>query len=113
MVTTVSNMVSEAKQRVENLTVDQVSQELERGEALVVDLREPEERAQEGVIPGAVFAPRGMLEYWADPRAPTTARSSIPTDASSCTVLRGDDPPWPLTCSASWATRTWRTWTVA
>jgi rhodanese-related sulfurtransferase len=70
MVTTVSNMVSEAKQRVENLTVDQVSQELERGEALVVDLREPEERAQEGVIPGAVFAPRGMLEFWADPTSP-------------------------------------------
>jgi rhodanese-related sulfurtransferase len=67
MATTVSNMVSEAKQRVENLTVDQVSQELERGEALVVDLREPEERTQQGVIPGAVFAPRGMLEFWADP----------------------------------------------
>ena len=70
MVTTVSNMVSEAKQRVENLTVDQVSQELERGEALVVDLREPEERTQQGVIPGAVFAPRGMLEFWADPTSP-------------------------------------------
>jgi rhodanese-related sulfurtransferase len=70
MATTVSSMVSEAKQRVENLTVDQVSQELERGEALVVDLREPEERAQEGVIPGAVFAPRGMLEFWADPTSP-------------------------------------------
>ena len=70
MATTVSNMVSEAKQRVENLTVDQVSQELERGEALVVDLREPEERAQQGVISGAVFAPRGMLEFWADPTSP-------------------------------------------
>jgi rhodanese-related sulfurtransferase len=70
MATTVSNMVSEAKQRVENLTVDQVSQELERGEALVVDLREPEERTQQGVIPGAVFAPRGMLEFWADPTSP-------------------------------------------
>jgi rhodanese-related sulfurtransferase len=70
MTTTVSNLVSEAKQRVQNLTVDQVSQELERGEAFVVDLREPEERAQEGVISGAVFAPRGMLEFWADPTSP-------------------------------------------
>jgi rhodanese-related sulfurtransferase len=70
MTTTVSNLVSEAKQRIQNLTVDQVSQELERGEALVVDLREPEERAQQGVISGAVFAPRGMLEFWADPTSP-------------------------------------------
>jgi rhodanese-related sulfurtransferase len=70
MTTTVSHLVSEAKQRVQNLTVDQVSQELERGEALVVDLREPEERAQQGVISGAVFAPRGMLEFWADPTSP-------------------------------------------
>ena len=70
MTTTVSNLVSEAKQRVQNLTVDQVSQELERGEALLVDLREPEERAQQGVISEAVFAPRGMLEFWADPTSP-------------------------------------------
>jgi rhodanese-related sulfurtransferase len=79
MTTTVSNLVSEAKQRVQNLTVDQVSQELERGEALVVDLREPEERAQQGVISGAVFAPRGMLEFWADPTSPYHRAEFDPT----------------------------------
>ncbi len=62
-----AEMVAKAKQRVENLTVDQVAREMESGEALLVDLREPGERAQHGAIPGAVPAPRGMLEFWADP----------------------------------------------
>ena len=62
-----AQLVAEAKQRVENLTVEQTAAELERGDALLVDLREPDERAQQGAIPGAVAAPRGMLEFWADP----------------------------------------------
>ena len=67
---TAALLVAEAKQRVENLDPEQVAAELARGEALLVDLREPEERAQNGVIPGALFAPRGMLEFWADPTSP-------------------------------------------
>jgi rhodanese-related sulfurtransferase len=68
--TTAAAMVAAAKQRVENLTVDQTAAEVANGEALLVDLREPEERAQHGVIPGAVHAARGMLEFWADPTSP-------------------------------------------
>lgn len=68
--TTVAEMVAAAKQRVENLTVDQVAREIESGDALLVDLREPEERTQNGGIAGAVSAPRGMLEFWADPTSP-------------------------------------------
>ncbi len=44
--------------------------ELERGDLLLVDLREPGERAQHGAIHGAVHAPRGMLEFYADPTSP-------------------------------------------
>ncbi len=67
---TAAQLVAEAKQRVENLTPTQVAAEVERGEALLVDLREPEERAEQGTIPGAVHAPRGMLEFYADPSGP-------------------------------------------
>lgn len=67
MAKTAAELVSEAKQRVTNLSVDEVAAEMESGEALLVDLREPGERAQQGVIPGAVHAPRGMIEFWADP----------------------------------------------
>lgn len=46
---------------------DQVAAELDRGDVLLVDLREADERSAKGVIPGAVHAPRGMLEFYADP----------------------------------------------
>ena len=65
-----ADMVAEAKQQVENLTPEQVAAELQRGDVVVVDLRESEERQQHGSIPGAVAAPRGMLEFYADPTSP-------------------------------------------
>jgi len=65
-----AEMVAAAKQDIENLTVDQVSSELGSGQAVVVDLREPGERADSGSIPGAIHAPRGMLEFYADPTSP-------------------------------------------
>ena len=67
---TAAAMVGEAKQRIENLTVDQVAAELAQGDTVLVDVREPDERVQNGVIPGAVHAPRGMLEFYADPTSP-------------------------------------------
>lgn len=65
-----ADLVAEAKQQVENLTPDQVAEELEKGEAVLVDLREPQERQATGAIPGAISAPRGMLEFYADPSQP-------------------------------------------
>jgi rhodanese-related sulfurtransferase len=70
MTLTAAAMVAAAKQRIENLSVDQTAAEVANGEALLVDLREPEERLQHGVIPGAVHAARGMLEFYADPTSP-------------------------------------------
>ena len=67
MAKTAADLVAEAKERIQNLTVDQTAEELERGHVLLVDLREPDERHEHGAIPGAVHAPRGMLEFWADP----------------------------------------------
>lgn len=48
-------------------TPDQLSVELVSGEVVLVDLREPAERTQEGHVEGAVHAPLGMLEFYADP----------------------------------------------
>ncbi len=64
---TAAELVADAKQRVENLSVEQAAAELASGDAVLVDLREPGERVEHGVIPGAVHAPRGMLEFYADP----------------------------------------------
>jgi rhodanese-related sulfurtransferase len=70
MARTASQMVAEAKQQVENLTVEQVAAEIATNDLLLVDIREPQERREKGAIPGAVSAPRGMLEFWADPSTP-------------------------------------------
>jgi rhodanese-related sulfurtransferase len=64
---TAAQLVSDAKASIENLSVDQVAAEMSSGSRLLVDLREPDERAQTGTIPGATIAPRGMLEFYADP----------------------------------------------
>ena len=42
----------------------------ERDDLLLVDIREIQETVDLGTIPGAVHAPRGMLEFWADPASP-------------------------------------------
>lgn len=63
------DLVAEAKRNVENLTPDQVAHELESGDAVLIDVRESEERVSTS-IPGSVHAPRGMLEFYADPSLP-------------------------------------------
>jgi rhodanese-related sulfurtransferase len=65
-----SDLVAEAKTKVENLDVDVVEAELKSGNAVVIDLRESEELAATGRIPGSVHVPRGMLEFRADPTSP-------------------------------------------
>jgi rhodanese-related sulfurtransferase len=65
-----TQLVAEAKRRVTNLTVEDVAAELDAGDPLIVDIREPAEREQHGSIPGAIAAPRGMLEFYADPTSP-------------------------------------------
>lgn len=63
------DLVEEAKGRVTNLAPDEVERAVAEGAALV-DLRESEEREEHGVIPGSIHAPRGMLEFYADPTTP-------------------------------------------
>ncbi len=64
---TAAQMVAEAKGRIENLTPEQAAAELEGGDVILIDIREGADRIQNGVIPNSVRAPRGMLEFWADP----------------------------------------------
>ena len=70
MAKTAAELVNEAKARVENLSVDQVVAELGRGDVVLVDVREQNERDEHGTIAGSVHAPRGMLEFFADPSSP-------------------------------------------
>ena len=63
--------VGEIKQGIDNLSVESLKRELaERDDVLLVDVREIQEYVDLGAIPGARHAPRGMLEFWADPQSP-------------------------------------------
>lgn len=64
---TAAQMVAEARAQIENLTPEEVANEVEAGAATLVDIREGEDRIRNGAIPESVHAPRGMLEFWADP----------------------------------------------
>lgn len=66
----VMDMVKHAKTGIENLTPEQVSEELANNKATLIDLRESEEFIQNGRIPGAIHAPRGMVEFYADETTP-------------------------------------------
>lgn len=83
-VKTVAELVAEAKGQVENLTVDEVAAEMDGGDAVLVDLREPEELTSTGAIPGSIHVPRGMLEFRADP---TSAYHQQPFDPSRRVIL--------------------------
>ena len=67
---TVAELVGAARARIENLSPDQVAAELGAPDVVLVDVREPGEQLADGTIPGALSAPRGMLEFHADPAGP-------------------------------------------
>ena len=39
-------------------------------DVVLVDIRDIRELWREGAVPGAMHAPRGMLEFWVDPESP-------------------------------------------
>ena len=64
-------LVAETKRDLENMSVEQLRDELQsRSDLLLVDIRELQETIDLGTIPKAKHAPRGMLEFWADPASP-------------------------------------------
>ena len=69
-ITPVKTLVANAKAQISTLSQAQVQAQLDAGKALLVDIRDIRELQKLGRIPGAVHAPRGMLEFWVDPSSP-------------------------------------------
>ena len=63
-------LIEEAEKNIETVTVDQVAGFLDDANVTIVDIRDIRELQREGKLPGAVHAPRGMLEFWVDPDSP-------------------------------------------
>jgi len=63
-------LVAAAEAQIETLSVAAAQALVDDDDALFVDIRDPRELGREGTIPGALHAPRGMLEFWVDPESP-------------------------------------------
>jgi rhodanese-related sulfurtransferase len=71
MPTSVKQMMEAANAAVPRITAAQARDMIGKGNTLVVDVRDGLEVAQSGKIAGAVHVSRGLLEFRADPEAPT------------------------------------------
>lgn len=67
MTTTVKQMLTSANAVIDTITVKEAMTLFDSNDAVFVDIRDASERTKNGAIPGAVHAPRGHLEFHADP----------------------------------------------
>jgi rhodanese-related sulfurtransferase len=66
----VQQMIDEARKHIDNLSPAEAQRRVTDEGALLVDIRDVRELERDGVVPGAMHAPRGMLEFWIDPESP-------------------------------------------
>jgi rhodanese-related sulfurtransferase len=71
MATSVKQMMEAANAAVPKITPAQAREMMAKGNVLVVDVRDAAEVEATGKIAGAVNVSRGLLEFRADPDAPT------------------------------------------
>jgi rhodanese-related sulfurtransferase len=67
---TFRQMVADARSQVKVLSPQDAKAEIDKGGATVIDVREPDEVAESGTVPGARNIPRGVLEIKADTELP-------------------------------------------
>ena len=84
-------LVDEAMAQVTTHSVDQVRRRLDDPALQLVDIRDARELEREGTLPGAINAPRGMLEFWVDPGSPYYKP-----------VFGDEDKQYVLFCGAGW-----------
>ncbi len=64
-------LVAEATSRIETVPTDRaIALHNDSPDHVIVDVRDVRELDREGMVPGAVHIPRGMLEFWVDPDSP-------------------------------------------
>ena len=63
-------LVDEAMAQVTTHSVEAVRARMSNPNVQIVDIRDPRELERDGTVPGALLAPRGMLEFWVDPASP-------------------------------------------
>lgn len=72
-----SGIVASAKAEIREVLPDEVAGLVAAG-AVLLDVRERDELVSEGIIPGALHAPRGLLEWCVDPQSATFIKALDP-----------------------------------
>jgi rhodanese-related sulfurtransferase len=71
MALTVKQMLEAANAAVPKITPAEAREMIDKGNTLVVDVRDAPEVEKSGKVAGAVHVSRGMLEFRADPESPS------------------------------------------
>lgn len=83
-------LIDEANARINTLSIKEAQDKFEASNVAFIDIRDIRELEREGTIPGALHAPRGMLEFWVDPQSPYFR------------PLFGEDKQFILYCQSGW-----------
>lgn len=65
-----NQLIAEARAKIRTLSLEESRRKLDDPNVVFVDIRDVRELEREGMIPGALHAPRGMLEFWVDSESP-------------------------------------------
>jgi len=63
---TIDDLLAAARERIDRVEPEEAASEMSAG-ALLVDIRSESQRSDDGVIPGAAYHPRNVLEWRMDP----------------------------------------------
>lgn len=63
-------LMERAQSKVKSVSAEETLQMLGDPDTVIVDIRDVRELEREGRIPGSFHAPRGLLEFWVDPKSP-------------------------------------------
>jgi rhodanese-related sulfurtransferase len=64
------DLIQGAMAEIETIPLEMAQNLLTDPNVVFVDIRDVRELEREGMIPNALHAPRGMLEFWVDPDSP-------------------------------------------
>jgi rhodanese-related sulfurtransferase len=65
----IADILEEAREHLDRVGPKQAKEAVDRDGAVLVDIRSDNQRAQDGVIPGAMHHPRNVLEWRLDPES--------------------------------------------
>jgi rhodanese-related sulfurtransferase len=63
-------LIAHAMAQIETVPLEKAQVLLDDPDTVFIDIRDVRELEREGMIPNAMHAPRGMLEFWVDPDSP-------------------------------------------